>query len=218
MLYAVAILASVALVLVNAFFVAAEFAIVKIRPSRLEQLAARGHRRARVALGIARRLDAYLSANQLGITLASLALGWIGEPAFAGLLKPLFASFGMWSVPTAHAVAVIPSFAAITFLHTVLGELAPKSLAIQRTEPVALWTATPLCVFYLVMFPVIWTLNSYVTVKLGELAQPGQSILRGGFRLTALGMRDGRVQRLRGEPPPETHPRRKLVEDREQLH
>ena len=115
MLYAVAMLASVALVLVNAFFVAAEFAIVKIRPSRLEQLAAQGHRRARVALGIARRLDAYLSANQLGITLASLALGWIGEPAFAGLLKPLFASFGAWSVPTAHAVAVMASFAAITF-------------------------------------------------------------------------------------------------------
>ena len=160
MFYAVAMLTSVALVLVNAFFVAAEFAIVKIRPSRLEQLAARGQRRARVALGIARRLDAYLSANQLGITLASLALGWIGESAFAGLLKPLFASFGAWSVSTAHAVAVMASFAAITFLHTVLGELAPKSLAIQCTEPVALWTATPLRVFYLVMFPVIWTLNT----------------------------------------------------------
>jgi CBS domain containing-hemolysin-like protein len=86
-------LVSVALVLVNAFFVASEFAIVKLRPSRLAQLAARGQRRARVALGIARRLDTYLSANQLGITLASLALGWIGEPAFAELLKPLFAIF-----------------------------------------------------------------------------------------------------------------------------
>ena len=140
MLYAVAMLASVALVLVNAFFVASEFAIVKIRPSRLEQLAARGHRRghrrARVALGIARRLDAYLSANQLGITLASLALGWIGEPAFAGLLKPLFASCGVWSVPTAHAVAVIASFAAITFLHSVLGEVMPmlRSLGEHLTD------------------------------------------------------------------------------------
>src|SRR4029434_10753959 len=110
MLYAVAMLASVALVLVNAFFVAAEFAIVKIRPSRLEHLAARGQRRARVALGIAHRLDTYLSANQLGITLASLALGWIGEPAFAGLLKPLFASFGAWSVPTGDARAVMGGF------------------------------------------------------------------------------------------------------------
>jgi CBS domain containing-hemolysin-like protein len=133
------------LVLVNACFVAAEFALVNIRSARLEQLAVRGHLWARVALGI---------------TLASLALGWIGEPAFAGLLKPLCASHGVWSVPTAHAVAVITIFAAITFLHTVLGELAPKSLAIQRTEPVALWTATPLRVFSLVMFPVIWTLNT----------------------------------------------------------
>ena len=160
MLYAVAILASLALVLANAFFVASEFAIIKIRLSRLEQLAAQGHRRARVALGISRRLDAYLSANQLGITLASLGLGWIGEPAFAGLLQSLFASFGAWSVPTAHAVAVIASFAAITLLHTVLGELVPKSLAIQRTEPVALCTATPLRVFYVVMFPLIWALNT----------------------------------------------------------
>jgi CBS domain containing-hemolysin-like protein len=160
MLYSVALLASIALVLINAFFVASEFALVKIRPSRLEQLATRGHRRARIALGISRRLDVYLSANQLGITLASLALGWIGEPVFAGLLKPLFESFGSWSVPTAHAAAVIASLTVITFLHTVLGELVPKSLAIQRTESVALWTATPLRIFYLVMFPVIWTLNA----------------------------------------------------------
>src|SRR6185369_5497911 len=97
----------------NAFFVASEFAIVKIRPSRLEQLAAQGHRRARVALAISRRLDAYLSANQLGITLASLALGWIGEPAFAGLLSPLFGSFGSRSVATTHTVAVVASVAAI---------------------------------------------------------------------------------------------------------
>ncbi len=158
--YSVALLASAALVLANAFFVASEFAIVKIRLSRLEQLAAGGHRRARIALGISRRLDAYLSANQLGVTLASLALGWIGEPAFARLLSPLFASFGAWSVATTHSVAVVASVAAITCLHTVLGELVPKSLAIQRTEPVALWTAPPLRVFYWVMFPVIWTLNA----------------------------------------------------------
>lgn len=158
--FSVALIASVALVLANAFFVASEFAIVKIRPSRLEELAADGQRGARVALGISRRLDAYLSANQLGITLASLALGWIGEPAFAALLSPLFTSFGSWSVATTHTIAVIASLAAITCLHTVLGELVPKSLAIQRTEPVALWTATPLRVFYWAMFPVVWTLNA----------------------------------------------------------
>jgi CBS domain containing-hemolysin-like protein len=140
--------------------VASEFALVKMRPSRLEQLTAEGHRRARLALGISHRLDVYLSANQLGITLASLALGWIGEPAFADVLKPVFAGLGSWSVTTAHAVAVIVSLGAITFLHTVLGELVPKSLAIQRTEPVALWTAAPLRVFYVAMFPVIWALNT----------------------------------------------------------
>lgn len=160
MLYSVALLASVALVLANAFFVASEFSIVKIRQSRLEELVGAGHRRARVALGISRKLDAYLSANQLGITLASLALGWIGEPAFAGLLMPLFSGFGSWSAATAHTVAVIASLAVITGLHTVLGELVPKSLAIQRTEPVALWTATPLRIFYWVMFPIIWILNA----------------------------------------------------------
>ncbi len=160
MLYAIALLASVALVLANAFFVASEFATVKIRPSRLEELAAGGHRRAGVALGISRRLDVYLSANQLGITLASLALGWIGEPAFARLLAPLFAVFGSWSVASSHTAAVVASLATITCLHTVLGELVPKSLAIQRTEPVALWTATPLRIFYWTMLPVIWTLNA----------------------------------------------------------
>jgi CBS domain containing-hemolysin-like protein len=98
MLYPVAMLASIALVLANAFFVASEFSIVNIRPSRLEELTARSHRQARVALGVARRLDAYLCANPLGITLASLGLGWIGEPAFAELLQPLFASFG-WRLP-----------------------------------------------------------------------------------------------------------------------
>ena len=169
MLYSVALLASVALVLVNAFFVASEFALVKMRPSRLEELAAGGNRRAGVALGISRKLDAYLSANQLGITLASLALGWIGEPAFARLLSPLFASLGSWSIATAHTVAVVVSLAAITGLHTVLGELVPKSLAIQRTEPVALWTATPLRVFYWVMFPLIWALNAAARVVLRML-------------------------------------------------
>jgi CBS domain containing-hemolysin-like protein len=149
-----ALLATFLLVLANAFFVASEFAIVKIRPSRLEALAATGNRRARIALSVSRRLDAYLSANQLGITLASLALGWIGERTIARILQPLFGN-----AVAAHSVAITVSFFAITFLHTVLGELAPKSLAIQRTEPVALWTAAPLRAFYYVMFPVIWILN-----------------------------------------------------------
>lgn len=154
-----AIAASLGLVLANAFFVASEFAIVKIRPTRLQQLADEGKRRARLALGISRHLDVYLSANQLGITLASLALGWLGEPAFAELFRSIFASVGDGRV-AGSAVAVIAGFVVITFLHTVLGELAPKSLAIQRTEVVALWTAAPLRAFHLVAYPLIWTLNA----------------------------------------------------------
>lgn len=161
-----ALVASLVLVLANAFFVASEFAIVKIRPTRLEQLARRGDARARAALDITRRLDAYLSANQLGITLASLALGWLGEPAFARLLMPLFARLGHGAVWASHGVAVVMAFVIITFLHTVLGELAPKSLAIQRTEPVALWTARPLHVFYVLAYPIIWTLNAAAAFSL----------------------------------------------------
>lgn len=151
---ALLLLLAMLLVLANAFFVASEFAIVKIRPSRLEELTAQGHRRAKRALAISQRLDAYLSANQLGITLASLALGWIGEPAFAALLAPLIGS------AASHGLSVAASFAVITFLHTVVGELAPKSLALQHTEPVALWTAFPLHVFYLIAYPFITTLNA----------------------------------------------------------
>src|SRR5262245_23263262 len=130
----VEVLIAFALVAANGFYVASEFAIVKMRPTRLVDLAAHGNRRAQTALQISRRLDAYLSANQLGITVASLALGWIGEEAFAALLEPVIGPAGV-----VHPVAVALSFAIITFLHTVVGELAPKSLAIQRTEPVALW-------------------------------------------------------------------------------
>jgi len=144
-----------ALVAANGFFVASEFAVVKMRPTRLVELVERGHRRARTALHISRHLDAYLSANQLGITLASLALGWLGEEAFARLLEPVIGPEAV-----VHPIAIALSFAIITFLHTVVGELAPKSLAIQRTEPVALWTALPLRAFYVIAFPAIWVLNT----------------------------------------------------------
>ena len=152
---------ALALVAANAFFVASEFAIVKIRPTRLSELAAEGRRGAKTALAISHRLDAYLSANQLGITVASLALGWLGERAFADLLEPVLGSTAM-----AISLAATLSFVAITFLHTVVGELAPKSLAIQRTEPVALWTALPLRAFYIAAFPIIWFLNGSATLLL----------------------------------------------------
>jgi CBS domain containing-hemolysin-like protein len=160
-----ALLAAFALVLANAFFVASEFAIVKIRPTRLEQLAAEGVRSARTALHISRHLDAYLSANQLGITLASLALGWLGEPAFTALLEPLLSRLGA-SHRTVQATAVALGFVILTFLHTVVGELAPKSVAIQRTEPVALWTAAPLHAFYVATYPLIWALNKSAALAL----------------------------------------------------
>ncbi len=157
---AIYLIGTLLLVLLNAFFVASEFAIVKMRPTRLEQLIREGNSNAALALRISQHLDAYLSANQLGITLASLALGWIGEPAVAHLLEPRLSFLGSASSVSAHTVAVGIAFAVITALHTVVGELAPKSLAIQLTERVTLLTVWPLHLFYLLMWPVIWLLNT----------------------------------------------------------
>lgn len=147
------------LVLLNGFFVAAEFALVKVRPTQLDPYVLRGVRRGRVARHMVRHLDAYLSATQLGITLASLALGWIGEPAFAWLLEPVLSRIpGM--TPALHGtVTLTTAFLIITILHIVLGELAPKSVAIRRSESTSLWVAIPLYFFYKVSFPAIWLLN-----------------------------------------------------------
>src|SRR5438552_15603755 len=126
-----ALVVTLLIVLANAFFVAAEFAFVKIRPTRLQQLANQGRRRARLLIGITSQLPAYLSASQLGITLASLSLGWVGEPAFAALIRPHLAGMAA-SETTVHTLAATLSLTVITFMHTVLGELAPKAIAIQR--------------------------------------------------------------------------------------
>ena len=152
------IVATLVLVLLNAFFVASEFAIVKIRPTRLEQLVRSGDARARLALRIVRQLDRYLSATQLGVTLASLGLGWIGEPVLANLIEPRLAFLGTWGTDVAHGVSIAVAFFLITALHTILGELAPKTLAIQRTEELILVAVRPLHAFYLVAWPVIWLL------------------------------------------------------------
>src|SRR5512139_2323797 len=111
------LVASALLVLANAFFVASEFAIVKMRPTRLEQLVREGEGRAKRALAISQHLDAYLSANQLGITLASIALGWVGEPAISDLLEPVLKRFGQLSPTTSHAISLTISFVAITSIH-----------------------------------------------------------------------------------------------------
>lgn len=149
-----------ALVLLNGFFVAAEFALVRVRSSRLQQMAEEGNGRAKYALSVTRKLDAYLSATQLGITLASLALGWVGEQAVAELLvMPTLALFHMENALFAHTVSIVISFVVITFLHIVLGELAPKSIAIRKPDTASLWLAMPLLVFYKVFRPFILILN-----------------------------------------------------------
>ena len=148
------------LVLLNGFFVAAEFALVKLRLSRAEELADEGGFHGRVLLHVRGHLDAYLSACQLGITAASLALGWIGEATFADLVRPWLGAFGIVSERVVEGVAIGTAFFIITFLHITLGEQAPKSLAIRRPEPVALWTALPLVVFRYLAWPFIWILNA----------------------------------------------------------
>jgi len=148
------------LVFLNGFFVASEFALVKVRQSRLTQLSNEGNVRAKYALKVNKRLDAYLSATQLGITLASLGLGWVGEPAIADLIvAPLVHGFGVTDETVIHSIAFAVAFCIITFLHIVLGELAPKSLAIQRSVGVSLWLSWPLLMFYRIFLPVIWFLN-----------------------------------------------------------
>jgi len=148
------------LVLLNGFFVASEFALVKVRQSRLTQLSNEGNVRAKYALKVNQRLDAYLSATQLGITLASLGLGWVGEPAIADLIiAPLLHGFGVTDETVIHSIAFVAAFCIITFLHIVLGELAPKSLAIQRSVGVSLWLSWPLLMFYRLFLPFIWLLN-----------------------------------------------------------
>ncbi len=154
-------LAVIVLVLANAFFVATEFAIVAVRRSRLEQLAAKGQADARAAQALVGNLDTYVAACQLGITLASLALGWIGEPAFASLVEPTVARL---AGPAAHEVtqgaSVAVAFALITALHIVLGELAPKGVALQRTESTVLFVARPMLVFHAIFRWPIAVLNA----------------------------------------------------------
>jgi CBS domain containing-hemolysin-like protein len=188
------------LVLLNGFFVAAEFAIVKLRRTQAEELAKTHGLRGRVLRTVRTHLDAYLSACQLGITLASLGLGWIGEPAFARLVEPALAYAGITDPKVVQSVAFAFAFGLISFLHIVIGELAPKSLAIRRAETVSLNTALPLYVFYWVMYPFIHLLNGAANIILRglgvELASEGdeahsvdelRTVLRASHRHGELG-------------------------------
>lgn len=146
------------LVFLNGFFVATEFAMVKVRKSRIETLIIQGDKRAKRTLIVVKDLNSYLSACQLGITLASLGLGWVGEPAILRLLMPIFNLFNLPS-SLEHSIAFIIAFSIITGCHIVFGELVPKSLAIISPEKIALSTAFPLIFFYKLTYPVMWIFN-----------------------------------------------------------
>lgn len=149
------------LVFINGFFVAAEFALVTVRRTRIEELVSEGVSGAKAVRSALSQIDRYIAGTQIGITIASLALGWIGEPTLAKLLLPAFASVFPEAALTvaAHSVSVGLSFAIITSLHVILGELVPKSLALQRTETTALLVAPPMRLIVLVLQPFIWSLN-----------------------------------------------------------
>nr|WP_275888944.1 hemolysin family protein [Desulforhopalus vacuolatus] len=161
------------LVIINGFFVAAEFALVKIRPGKLEEHVANNKPFAATAHWLTQRMDASLSACQLGITMASLGLGWIGEPAIAHLLRPLLLTAGVVSEIWIHGIAFAVAFTSITAIHLVLGEQAPKIYALRRPEKILLWFALPLKFFYFLSFPFMIALNattSFLLKKIGVKA------------------------------------------------
>ena len=146
----------------NGFFVLSEFSLVKIRKTRLEEFIKEGRSNARLALRMSNNLDTYLSATQLGITLASLALGWIGQPALGALIQWLLKLFAIEAAEGSFgvdALALAVAFVIITLLHVVLGELIPKSVAIEKTDQMVLWIARPLHLFWILLFPVIRTFD-----------------------------------------------------------
>ncbi|HZE12840.1 MAG TPA: CNNM domain-containing protein, partial [Chthoniobacterales bacterium] len=159
----------IALVVLNAFFVACEFAIVKVRASQLDALEDEGNARATFAKHVRAHLDSYLSATQLGVTLASLALGWVGEEFLARILQPAFVIVGVYSHAVVSAISIALAFIGITFLHIVFGELAPKYIAIGNPLSVSLALARPLGGFYILFKPAIWILNKSSNFFLNKL-------------------------------------------------
>jgi CBS domain containing-hemolysin-like protein len=158
---------AVVLVVLNGFFVAAEFALVKVRRGRIEELVRQNRAFAKTASWLVRHLDDSLSSCQLGITLASLGLGLVGEPAFAAILKPLFHAMGLGSEPVIHTLAFIISFGLITAAHLIVGEQAPKIFAIRQPERVLLWCALPMKLFYLLFYPFTRVLTVATSILLG---------------------------------------------------
>ena len=165
------------LIFMNGFFVAAEFACVKIRPSRLETLIQEGSKRAAYAKRLTDHLDASLSVTQLGITLASLGLGWVGEPVVAVIILPFTQMIG-FDDAIGHTISLVLAFSIITAAHIIMGELTPKTMAIQSVEKVMLSVALPMLIFQKVMYPFVWLLNhvaNWVARRMGfEAAAEGE--------------------------------------------
>ncbi len=161
------------LVVLNGFFVAAEFALVKMRPGRLNEIAGRDGLLSRTTHWLFARMDRSLSACQLGITMASLGLGWVGEPAIARLLEPWLHAVGVTSSAVLHTTAFTIAFSVITVLHLVIGEQAPKIFAIRRPEQMALWCALPLRAFYILTYPALVVLDSITSSLLRRLGVEG---------------------------------------------
>jgi CBS domain containing-hemolysin-like protein len=165
-------------VLLNGFFVAAEFAIVKVRESQLQAEAEEGNHQAEFAQSVVKHMDAYLSATQLGITLASIALGMAGEPLLAQMIQPGLFKLGIQSDNLVHGIAFGIAFTIITYLHVVLGELTPKSLAIRKALPTTLWVCRPLHIFMVALKPAIFILNgtaNWLLKKLFRVDPVGES-------------------------------------------
>jgi len=148
------------LVFLNGFFVASEFALVKVRATQLDALEEEGNKRAQFTRHLTSHIDAYLSATQLGVTLSSLGLGWIGEPYLSRLFQPILVRVGITSVPVITGISFAVGFSLISYLHIVLGEVTPKQLAIRKALPFSLFVSAPLHLFYIVFRPVIWFLQT----------------------------------------------------------
>ena len=185
------------LIAMNGFFVAAEFCCVKMRPSRLETLIQEGNTRAKYAKKLIDELDEALSVTQLGITLASLGLGWVGEPFVAALISPLVFAAGFGETVT-HTISFAVGFSLITAMHIILGELTPKSMAIAAAEKILLNIALPMLVFWKIMYPFVWLLNtmaSFVSHHLG-LTQTGEGEVAHNPEEIRLLMKESRKQGL----------------------
>ena len=167
------LLAVVALVLFNAFFVAAELALVRIRDTQLAPLAAKGNRRARTARHIVAHIDSYIGATQFGITLASMALGVLVEPVFRALLEPVFPLLKITNEHTQSTIAIAVGFFVNCYLLIIAGELVPKAIAIRRTLQTSLWVASPLNWFYRISYPFIWVLHRSSQIVLRWLGFAG---------------------------------------------